>query len=222
MTHHPYTDPRSIYSKTYKRTPHKILKEILQEYWKNPGDGLNDPFQYLFPDGWLRSIRLYDVIRDLIPPGEAPSILELGTNIGRNLMMLMFGNYEKLHGIELSEIAVQNMLDWFPKSRTIKIQIGAVEDLLYDIVQDEFDIVFTMAVLEHLPIESEHVFKQIANITKQYLITIEDEKCTSWRHFPRAYDKVFKPLGLKQIKVIKRFTGLRTFVCRVFKKEIKE
>ncbi len=191
----------------------------LREYWKNPSDGLNDPFQYLFPDGWLRSVRLYDVIHDLIPPNETPSILELGTNIGRNLMMLMFGNYENLHGIELSEIAVQHMLDWFPKSQTIKIQIGAIENLLYDIVQDEFDIVFTMAVFEHLPIESEYVFKQIANITKQYLITIEDEKCTSWRHFPRSYDKVFKPLGMKQIKVIKRFSGLRTFVCRVFKKE---
>lgn len=64
---------------------------------------------------------------------------------------------------------------------------------------NSYDLVFTMAVLEHLHKDSEYVFKDIARIAKQYLLTIEDESGISKRHFPRNYQAIFEPLGLKQI-----------------------
>lgn len=197
------------------------MNEKLLEYWRNPKDGLNEPMMYLRPIGWLRSVQLYRIISELIPVFEQPKILEIGSNIGRNLMILKFGNYTNLSGIEVSEEAIALMRKVFPTSNNkITTYLGPVEELIHTLKTDEFDIIFTMAVLEHLPLESVHVFKQMVRVTRKYLVTIEDERCTSWRHFPRRYDKVFKKLGLKQIRVIKRIDGLSSaFVCRIFKKE---
>ena len=234
MTKREYIDPRSIYSeenirKCRTRTPEEILKQIrseeplrkdLLDYWQNPNDGLNDPEKYLDPIGWVRSYHLYDLISELIPREQKPRVLELGSNVGRNLLMLRFGGYQDLTGIELSKSAVNLMRKTFPTAITIKILVGEIEKLMYDLRSRSFDIVFTMAVLEHLPVESEHVFKEMARVTNTYLITIEDEKCTSWRHFPRQYDKIFKRVGMKQVMAEKNLVGLsKSFVCRVFKKE---
>lgn len=195
------------------------MRERILKYWKSPDDGTNEPWMYLRPRNWYRSIHLYSIISDLISAAEQPRILEIGCNIGRNLMTLRFGDYIRLFGIELSERAVEVMRIIFPLSDDFKIYTGEVERWIPTLKTDSFDIVFTMAVLQHLPPESEHVFKQLVRITKRYLVVIEDEKRQSWRHFPRRYDEVFKPLGLKQIKVIKKIDGLsKPFKCRIFRK----
>jgi len=78
-----------------------------------------------------------------------------------------------------------------------------------------------MAVLEHIPTESEFIFGEMCRITRHLLITIEDEQGISWRHFPRNYQRVFESLGLKQIEEINcvKVSGLgEDFIARVFKK----
>jgi len=225
-----YDDPRGLAArlkngKNFARSPEEILKSVrssnLQEYWKNPDDGLNNPELFLMPDGWLRSVRLFEIIRALIPPEQNPKILEIGSNVGRNLMMLWFGKYRILTGIELSERAIVMMRKTFCDSMSITVHAGEIEKLIYNLTTNSFDIIFTMAVLEHLPPQSEHVFSQIVRVMKQYLVTVEDERSLSWRHFPRRYDTVFKSFGLKQVKTIKNIDGLpRSFVCRIFRKEV--
>lgn len=196
------------------------MRESLVNYWTALNDGDNDTIPYLRPNTWLRSVHLYDIINSLIPPSENPAIMEIGCNVGRNLMILKFGNYNNLTGIELSEKAISLMHHTFPVSTSFKIHTGPVEQIIYTLDAEKFDIIFTMAVLEHLPPESEHVFPEIVRTCKKYLITIEDERWTSWRHFPRRYDNVFKPLGMKQIKVIKEVSGLsKNIICRIFRKE---
>ena len=196
------------------------MRESLLDYWTAPNDGSNDAIHYLRPNAWLRSVQLHSIINSLIPPGENPAIMEIGCNVGRNLMILKFGNYDNLTGIELSEIAISLMYHIFPISTTFKIHTGPVEQIIRTLDAEKFDIIFTMAVFEHLPPESEHVFAEIVRTCKKYLITIEDERCISWRHFPRKYCDVFKLLGMKQIQVIKEVSGLsKNFVCRIFRKE---
>lgn len=195
------------------------MRKDLLKYWLNPNDR-NDPENYLEPSGWLRSVQLYELLRDIAPPESNPKILELGCNVGRNLMLLRFGGYQSLTGIELNENAVTIMRRTFQDANKINIQIGEIEKRIYDLKTESFDIIFTMAVLQHLPPESEHIFKQIIRVMRGYLVTIEDEGQVSWRHFPRRYDRVFVKLGLKQIKVVKKLNGLgKSFICRVFKKE---
>ena len=106
-----------------------------------------------------------------------------------------------MEGIEISEAAVQLLRQSFPEmARSTKIHNAPVEEIIKAFEDDEFDIVFTMAVLEHIHRDSEWIFAEMIRITKNYLITIEDEKGISWRHFPRSYRKVFEPLGMIQIE----------------------
>lgn len=199
------------------------MSKKLLDYWRNPNDGMNAPKGYLTPRTWVRSVRLYDLLRDLIAPESNPKILELGCNVGRNLMLLHFGGYQCLTGIELNENAVTLMRRTFTDANKLHIQIGEIEKHIYDMPTESFDIIFTMAVLQHLPPESEHIFKEIIRVMKGYLVLTEDEKQTSWRHYPRRYDRVFTKLGIKQIKVVKNLDGLnKSFVCRIFEKEIEE
>ena len=55
-----------------------------------------------------------------------------------------------------------------------------------------------MAVLEHLPKESEWIFEKMVKHSK-HIITIEDEKSINKICFPRNYKKIFEDLGMKQI-----------------------
>jgi hypothetical protein len=84
---------------------------------------------------------------------------------------------------------------------------------------DEYDCVFTMAVLEHLPYESDGVFREIVRAARYALITIEDERSHTWKHFPRRYDRVFERLGMRQVESLScdAVDGLGSpFVARVF------
>lgn len=197
-----------------------MMRKDLLDFWQNPNDGANTPESYLKPNEWRRSVQLCEIISELIPVSSQPKILEIGSNTGRNLMLLRFGGYQFLTGLELSVNAVKMMRDTFTDAKNMDIKVGEVEKLIYDLTTDSFDIIFTMAVLQHLPPESEHIFKQIIRVMRGYLVTIEDERWVSWRHFPRRYDRLFGRLGLKQVKVVKNLDGLsKSYICRIFKKE---
>ena len=96
----------------------------------------------------------------------------------------------------------QSQVDRIESTNAIKIHNMPAEDIIGKFEDNEFDIVFTMAVLEHIHTDSEWIFTEMARITKTHLITIEDERGISWRHFPRDYKKVFEQLGLVQIEEI--------------------
>ena len=127
-----------------------------------------------------------------------------------------------MHGIEISQDAIQLLKQTYPEMASlIKIYNTPVEEIIRIFTEGQFDVTFTMAVLEHIHTNSEWIFSEIVRTTNNYLITIEDECCLSWRHFPRNHKKVFEPLGMKQIEVINcgDTTGLSSdFFARVFKK----
>lgn len=197
----------------------RLTKEKAHEYWKQPWDGANRPRDY--KEGSERSRFLVDLVKNNAPSNAR--ILEIGCNIGRNLDHLLQGGFRKLEGIEISEAAVREMKEAYPALATAaKIHVGPIEEILPRIPDAAFDVTFSMAVLEHIHEDSEWVFPHIVRITRGTLITIEDEKNVSERHFPRNYRKVFVPLGMKQVKKIsgRRIEGLRSgyFVARVFRR----
>ncbi|MDP2943351.1 MAG: class I SAM-dependent methyltransferase, partial [Candidatus Omnitrophota bacterium] len=185
-----------------------------------PYDGKNIPSEYLKDKE--RSIFLLNLAKRYIEEGQ--KVLEIGCNVGRNLNELFLSGFYDLSGVEISKNAVEMMRKAYPDmAGKIKIYNGAVESFIEDFKDNSFDLVFTMAVLEHIPTESEFIFSHMARIAKKNLITIEDERGLSWRHFPRNYKKIFEKLGLKQIQEISlrdvRVPGLSAdFVARVFKK----
>jgi len=199
----------------------KNLDEI-QDYWKNPNDGMNNPEGYANQEVTSRSLFLYKIIQQC-NISKKSKIIELGCNVGRNLNYLFQKGFTNIYGVEISENALEKMKEIYPEmSLSIEVFHSAIEDKIKKFEQGEFDVVFTMAVLEHIHTDSEWIFEEIVRITKSYLITIEDEKHISWRHFPRNYRKIFEKFDLEEIIEMKcdEVPNLpNNFRARVFEKK---
>ena len=233
MTEYGYEDPRSIYSEeNLKRartcTPEEVLERIRREpdrmtvnalraYWCNPDDGKNSPLSYL--SGSImqrRSKALVSFVRHILPDRNT-TILELGCGTGRNLHYLHAAGYHNLLGIELSPKYLEALREHFPHLSGLVLQ-GPIEDILPQL-PNTYDLVFSMAVLEHIPPEIEvQVFGSIHTHTT-WLLTIEDECCDTWNHFPRNYKEVFPKYGFDHIKSWRYPPLGAAFVMRLFRKE---
>jgi SAM-dependent methyltransferase len=188
-------------------------------YWKAPADGKNSPDEYLGKGLEPRSKFLVDLISRHV--GMEARILEIGCNVGRNLNYLYEAGFSNLEEIEISELAVQKLRETYPKmARDITIHNAPVEMIVKQLQSSHYDVVFTMAVLEHIHSDSEWIFSDMARIAKNVLVTIEDEREISWRHYPRNYQSVFERLSMKQIDVVDNMHkyGLPLgMICRVFR-----
>ena len=196
---------------------HPKARNELHDYWRKPWDGHNLPQNYL--EGEVKSQFLVALIKRYADPGAR--ILEIGCNVGRNLNHLYLNGFHNLEGIEISKQAVELLKQYYAEmARNIKVYNVSVEDVIKDFEDNRFNIVFTVAVLEHISKNSEWIFAEMVRLTQNYLITIEDEKGISWRHFPRNYRKIFERLGMKQIEEFNcnEVDGLgESFYARVFK-----
>jgi SAM-dependent methyltransferase len=186
---------------SYGRLTHRPKSRAeLHDYWRNPPDAGNFPSDYI--DGGDRSPYLVDLVQRYVgEAGRETRILEIGCNVGRNLEALRAAGFAHLTGIEINANALALLRERFPDlGKTAELRNEPVEDAIRKIDDGEFDVVYTMAVLEHIHSDSEWVFAEIARVTRRVLITIEDEQGFSARHFPRSYDRVFTRLGMEQIE----------------------
>lgn len=199
-----------------QRITHKRGVDDIHKYWEKPVDG-NQPADYIADNISLvkRSTFLVELIQKRVGP-EA-QILEIGCNSGRNLEYLYRAGFKHLAGIEINSQAVDLLKQSFPEMASCtQIHLSPIESVIKDFKESQFDLVFTMAVLEHVHSESEWIFKEMARITGKTLITIEDEKELSWRHFPRNYSHVFKSLGLKEVESIQCDLSIHGLTDRFF------
>jgi SAM-dependent methyltransferase len=207
-------------SSLYRRFKHNPkCREELHEFWKDPYDGGNRPEDYLEGEG--KSEFLLQIIDRHLP--KSAKIMEIGCNVGRNLNFLYQSGRTDLSAIEISETAVRRLRESYPEMASqTKIYNQPVEEAIATFSDGEFDLVFTMAVLEHIHDDSKWIFAEMVRIAGKVLITIEDERFLSWRHFPRNYRKILEPLGMKQVEEVNcREVPLlsENFVARVFAKE---
>ena len=193
-------------------------RDELHWFWRNPWDGSNRPHEYL--EGKERSEFLVEIIKRYSQ--QDAKILEIGCGVGRNLHYLFCAGYKRLYGIEINEDSIRVLKENFSEMENhAKIYNMPIEEKIMDFQNGEFDVVFTMAVLEHIHTDSEWVFPEMARITKNLLITIEDEHTYHWRHFPRNYKRVFEQFGMQQIgeSDCTSIYGLgKIFAGRIFKK----
>jgi len=168
-----------------------------------------------------RSKYLLDKIKEHCKISKTDSVLEVGCSVGRNLNYLYENEFSNLYGIEINERAIEIMHELYPKL-TAKVLVGPVEKQIKEIKDNEISITFSMAVLMHINPQSHFIFREISRITKDYIITIENEKEYSPPSlFVRDYGKIFSELGWKQIHEepggIKGL-GPEMYVVRIFKK----
>lgn len=139
-------------------------------------------------------------------------ILEVGSNIGNQLLCLQRMGFSKLYGIELQSYAVE-----LSKSRTKNINIiqGEASDIPYK--DSFFDVVFTSGVLIHIsPSSLPNIMKEIHRCTKEYIFGFEyySEKPTEieyrghrdllWKaSFAEMYLELFDDLTLEKEEKIK-------------------
>ncbi len=182
------------------------------------------PEDYLHADP-SRSHFLVDLVRKYAEPDA--KILEIGCNVGRNLAHLAGAGFRNLEGVEISERAVRLLREAYPELALItKVHNAPIEKVISKFRDGEFDLVFTMAVLEHIHEKSTWVFPEMSRITEKFLITIEDEYRRTPVIFPRNYREIFEAYGMTQLEAVKDLEaeGLRglayveNFVARVFAK----
>ncbi len=139
-------------------------------------------------------------------------ILEVGSNVGNQLLCLKEMGFNNLYGIELQGYAVE-----LSKSRTKRINIieGSAFDAPYK--DSYFDLVFTSGVLIHIsPSDISMALKEIYRCAKEYIwgfeyyadkyteISYRGHKDLLWKtDFAKMYLNKFRDLELVQEK---RFT----------------
>lgn len=200
--------------------PKRSLDETLG-YWREP-DADNDPRGYLEKESAQQRSRFLVEWISAAVPAEA-RLFELGCNAGRNLWHLYRAGFCNLTAVEINEGAVALLRERLPDvAAATNLLVGPAESLLPDLPDAGYDLVFTMAVLEHVHTESEWLFEELARITGRWLLTIEDERNDSWRHFPRNYRGVFEGLGLRQTRheqlELERHGLPRNFHARLFER----
>jgi 2-polyprenyl-3-methyl-5-hydroxy-6-metoxy-1,4-benzoquinol methylase len=188
------------------------LKNKYQKYWSDPTDEANSPVAY--SEHTERSDYLLPIIEKYV--GKGDSILELGCNVGRNLNALGKAGYKKLSGVEISTKAVAECKKTYPDLEA-DIVNSSIEDWVKG--EGEYDCIFSMAVMIHLPFESDWVFKRISDKARKVLITVEDEVNTTWKHFPRNYRDIFTGYGWEEVfseDITGRWEGSNGYITRVF------
>lgn len=201
---------RRVYTTVLGWTIRPASRASLHDFWKDPDHGQNRPEDYL---GAPKARGHF--VAELIEMHSSVNngILEIGCHVGRNLNSLYTAGYTGLYGIEISENAVSAMRKAYPEmAAQATIYNAPVEDVIKQLADKQFNVVFTMAVLEHIHPDSEWIFADMARITNQLVITVENESRSSWRQFPRDYREIFESLGLRQVSEI---------LCEPFSSELQ-
>ena len=176
---------------------HMPEKDLL-EYWVNPDDEFNRMEDYAGKSFEIRSQYLCDLIKKHC--FHIQSALEIGCNAGRNLNILKSGLNIKVAGIEINQRALELLKTTFPLIADETFYPGKAQEKIKEIPTGGYDLVFSMAVLMHLhPSTEENFWKNMTRATKHAIITIENEDGSSNRNWPRNYEKILSPYGVREI-----------------------
>lgn len=147
-------------------------QDLRSEWATRSGEYSPAYYAYHGPDERSEAVR--DAIDEHLS-GE-PAILEAGCSAGRHLARLLECGYTDLTGIELNEEARAAMRESFPElAARATVHYDSMESVLPTIETDRFDAVFSVETLQHVHPDSEWVFDELARVTSELLVTIENE-----------------------------------------------
>jgi SAM-dependent methyltransferase len=191
-------------------------RDSLREFWTQPAPEGNVPSDYI--GHTARSELLLELIDDL--PAEA-RIVEVGCNVGRNLAWLHDHGRTRLTGVEINPHAVALLRETYPQLADVQVHVGPAEEVLPTLPDDSADLVFTMAVLEHVHPDSTVIFDRMTAIAPRVL-AIEPPGTASHRQFAHDVVDVFTSRGMdlvaEQPLVDRPETDLQTYVAWTFER----
>lgn len=189
-------------------------------------------YAHLGPDGtsaWLRETLDRYVDRD----AADAAVLELGCGSGRHLAHLADNGYEDLSGVDINDDAFDVMAEHYPAlAADGTFHCAAIEDVVGEFDDDAFDAVFSVETLQHVHPDAAWVFDELARITGDLLVTVENEGASDPADgegdtadatrvdgdvplYYRDWNRVFTDLGLTEVAAS---TGDRD-VARAFRVE---
>ncbi|AEN05504.1 class I SAM-dependent methyltransferase [Halolamina sp.] len=109
--------------------------------------------------------------------GTDARVLEIGCSSGRHLAHLHDGGFRNLHGIEINADAIEMLREEYPNlAADATFHVGDAGALLREFEDGAFDAVYTVETLQHIhPDEADAVFDEVAQVTDDLLITVENE-----------------------------------------------
>lgn len=166
---------RRVYRRAYTRRPSSSdvdSQEVRRQWAERSGEFSPTYYAYRGPDE--RSEAVLDAIERRLDTDAR--VLELGCSSGRHLSHLYDNGFRDLHGIELNPDAIEVMAEHYPELvDAATVHIGAMEDIVGEFADDAFDAVYSVETLQHIHPDAEWVFAELARITEDLLVTVENE-----------------------------------------------
>ncbi|MCU4740459.1 class I SAM-dependent methyltransferase [Halobacteria archaeon AArc-m2/3/4] len=146
--------------------------EVLEQWADRSGAYSPDYYAYYGPNETSELIR--ERLESALEPDA--SVLELGCSSGRHLAHLHDHGYENLAGIEINDEAFEVMEDAYPElAASGQFYCDAIENVVTEFETGAFDAVFSVETLQHIHADNEWVFEELARITGEFLVTVENE-----------------------------------------------
>jgi pseudaminic acid biosynthesis-associated methylase len=158
---------------------------------------------------------------------RSKKILEIGANIGNQLLCLQKMGFKNLYGIEPQEYAVQ-----LTRDKTININIIKGDAFDVPFKDKYFNIVFTSGVLIHIQKKNiKKAIREIYRCSNKYIwgfeyyadryteIPYRGQKNLLWKaNFPKIYTDAFPDLKIVEIKYFKYLNNNNTDVMFLLQK----
>lgn len=146
--------------------------DVRRQWESRSGEYSPEYYAYYGPDDRSEAVR--SILEEFLD--RDATVLELGCSSGRHLSHLLDHGFENLSGIELNEDAFDVMADTYPDlAASGTFHSGAIENVIGEFEDDEFDAVYSVETLQHLHPDVEWVFEDIARIADELLVTVENE-----------------------------------------------
>jgi len=200
--------------------------DVRDEWADRSGEYSPAYYAYYGPDGTSERIRT-TLERHL--DGDA-AVLELGCSSGRHLAHLADHGFRNLSGVDINAEAFDVMAGQYPElAADGTFYCGAIEDVVVDLDDGQFDAVFSVETLQHVHPDAGWVFEEVARITGELLITVENEGRDDDRRssgpavnyvddgvplYYRDWNRVFTALGFVEVDVARGDRDVtRTFLA---------
>lgn len=181
--------------------------EVRRQWAQREGEFSPRYYAHYGPDETSQLLR--DHLDDALDPDAA--VLELGCSSGRHLAHLRDHGYRNLHGVEINGDAFDVMRDVYPDlADSGTFYAEAIEDVVGGLSDDRFDAVYSVETLQHVHPDDEWVFGELARITGDRLLTVENEGAETDGDvnyvrddvplYYRDWGRVFGDRGLREIE----------------------
>lgn len=149
---------------------------VLRSWLHRSGEFSPEYYAYYGPNETSETIRSY-LDRTV---GPDASVLELGCSAGRHLAHLHENGFTDLSGIDVNEDAEAVMADSYPDlAEAGTFYFDSIESVVTEFADRAFDAVFSVQTLQHIHPDNAWVFPEIARITGDVLITVEQDGTAS-------------------------------------------